>query len=91
MKTCRIIDIFLTARYFGGRIPFVSFLGSLVEVLKIVASYGNAEAALGGTAAATHISSSVFEAASKAWITAGLILPGRITAFYKVKCVASSY
>lgn len=55
-----------------------------------MASYRNAEAAL-GVAAATRISSCVFEAASKAWITAGLILPGKITAFYKVKCVASSY
>lgn len=56
-----------------------------------MASYGNAEAALGGAAAAARISSRVSEAASRAWIAAGLLLPGRITAFYKVKCVASSY
>lgn len=91
MKPCSIVYIFLKEKYFGTRFLLLCFfLGSFVAALKIVVSCGNADVALGSTAAAC-VFSSVFEAARKAWVAAGCILPGKIIAFYKVKCVASSY
>lgn len=60
MKTCSIVYIFLKEKCSGARfILFLFFLGSFVAALKIVVSYGNADAALGGIAA-THVFSGVF-------------------------------
>lgn len=61
LKPCSPVPIFSKEKYLGAKfLLFLVFPGSFAAALKIVVSYGNTDAALGGTAAAAGIFSGVF-------------------------------